>query len=299
MIRGEQVILATGGYDHTIKIWQAHTGVCQRTVTHTDSVSFLSLLCQVNALEMTPDKLHLAAAGYQHIRMYDMHSNNASPVINYEGLTKNVTSVGFQEDGKWMFTGGEDCSARIWDLRTRNMQCQRIFQVSAPVNCVCLHPNQAELIVGDQSGIIHIWDLKTDHNEQLIPEADAAVLSMAVDSEGSYLAAVNNKGRCFVWGLGGGTPEEPTRLNPRHRLEAHKRHALKCRFSPDSTLLVTTSADQTARVWKTADFSMAQELTVDAQRWVWDAAFSVDSQYLVTGESNINTLDWSKTLEHF
>lgn len=35
----EQVIFVTGGYDHTIKIWQAHTGVCQRTAQHTDSVS--------------------------------------------------------------------------------------------------------------------------------------------------------------------------------------------------------------------------------------------------------------------
>lgn len=26
--------------------------------------------------------------------------------------------------------------------RSRNLQCQRIFQVNAPINCVCLHPNQ-------------------------------------------------------------------------------------------------------------------------------------------------------------
>lgn len=36
----EQVILATGGYDHTIKLWQAHSGVCQRTMQHAESVSF-------------------------------------------------------------------------------------------------------------------------------------------------------------------------------------------------------------------------------------------------------------------
>lgn len=62
--------------------------------------------------------------------------------MNYDGISKNATSVGFHEDGKWMFTGGEDCSARIWDLRSRNLQCQRVFQVKAPVNCVSLHPNQ-------------------------------------------------------------------------------------------------------------------------------------------------------------
>lgn len=29
-----------------------------------------------------------------------------------------------------------------FSLRSRNLQCQRIFQVNAPINCVCLHPNQ-------------------------------------------------------------------------------------------------------------------------------------------------------------
>ena len=33
----DQVILATGGYDHTIKFWAAHTGVCTRTLQHPDS----------------------------------------------------------------------------------------------------------------------------------------------------------------------------------------------------------------------------------------------------------------------
>lgn len=44
--------------------------------------------------------------------------------------------------------------------------------MSAPVNCVKLHPNQTELVVGDQSGVIHLWDLNTDHNEQLVREGN-------------------------------------------------------------------------------------------------------------------------------
>lgn len=61
-------------------------------------------------------KVH-CVSGYQHIRMYDLNSNNPNPVINYDGVSKNITSVGFHEDGRWMYTGGEDCMARIWDLR--------------------------------------------------------------------------------------------------------------------------------------------------------------------------------------
>lgn len=38
----------------------------------------------------------MAACGYQHIRMYDLASANPDPVINFEGITKNVSRVGFQ-----------------------------------------------------------------------------------------------------------------------------------------------------------------------------------------------------------
>uniref|UniRef100_A0A6M2DSP2 Target of rapamycin complex subunit lst8 n=1 Tax=Xenopsylla cheopis TaxID=163159 RepID=A0A6M2DSP2_XENCH len=272
------VILATGGYDHTIKLWQAHTGICIKTMQHAES--------QVNALDITPDKKLLAACGYQHIRMYDLCSGNQSPVINCEGVSKNITRVGFQEDGKWMYTGGEDSSARLWDIRTRNLQCQRIFQVSSPVNAVCLHPNQAEILVGDQSGIIHLWDLKTDHNEQLIPEAEASIQDIAIDPDGTLMAAVNNKGHCFVWSLNSGNPDEPTKLTPKQHIEAHSKYALRCRFSPDSAFLVTTSADGTARIWRTSDFTMIQELRCDSMRWMWDAAFSADSEYIFTASSD-------------
>uniref|UniRef100_A0A452VBJ8 Target of rapamycin complex subunit LST8 n=1 Tax=Ursus maritimus TaxID=29073 RepID=A0A452VBJ8_URSMA len=282
-VGSDPVILATAGYDHTVRFWQAHSGICTRTVQHQDS--------QVNALEITPDRSMIAAAGYQHIRMYDLSSNNPNPIISYDGVNKNIASVGFHEDGRWMYTGGEDCTARIWDLRSRNLQCQRIFQVNAPINCVCLHPNQAELIVGDQSGAIHIWDLKTDHNEQLIPEPEVSITSAHIDPDASYMAAVNSTGNCYVWNLTGGIGDEVTQLIPKTKIPAHTRYALQCRFSPDSTLLATCSADQTCKIWRTSNFSLMTELSIKSSNpgessrgWMWGCAFSGDSQYIVTGE---------------
>ena len=52
-------------------------------------------------------------------------------------------------------------------------------------------------------------------------------------------------------------------------------------------LLATTSADTTIRIWKTIDFSKVAELSLGAestQRWVWDCAFSEDSQYIISGK---------------
>ncbi|XP_033630414.1 target of rapamycin complex subunit lst8-like [Asterias rubens] len=280
-----QVILATAGYDHTIRFWQAHTGICHRTVQHQDS--------QVNCLEITPDRHLLAAAGYQHIRMYDINSNDASPVINYEGISRNITAVGFQEDGKWMYTGGEDCTAKIWDLRMRNLQCQKIFQVNAPVNCACLHPNQGELVVGDQSGTVHIWDLRSGHNEQLVPEPDSSIQHICIDSEATHMAAINNKGNCYIWRVSPGTTDPISQLIPKTKIPAHKKFGLKCKFSPDCTLLATTAADQTVKVWKTSDFTLVTTLTDPVQRWVWDCAFSSDSLYIVTASSDHTARLWN------
>ena len=52
-----------------------------------------------------------------------------------------------------------------------------------------------ELVVGDQSGVIHIWNLQNDQSEQLIPEPSTSIQSISIDSQGLYMAAVNNKVR--------------------------------------------------------------------------------------------------------
>ncbi|XP_036368013.1 target of rapamycin complex subunit lst8 isoform X2 [Octopus sinensis] len=281
----DPVILVTGGYDHGIRFWHAYSGVCSRTVQFTDS--------QVNDLEITPDRQFVAGAGFQHIRMFDINSKSSSPLIDYEGLSKNVTAVGFQEDGKWMYSGGEDMTTRIWDQRSRNPQSQRMFAGNAPVNCVCLHPNQGELFIGDQNGVIHVWDLKSNHKEPCIPELDASIQSICIDPMGTMMACVNNKGRCYVWSLSGSHKSECSFLHKRAEFQAHKRYALKCMFSPDSTLLATTSADCSAVIWKTADFSKLTELKDNTQRWVWDCAFSGDSQYIITASSDNVARLWS------
>ncbi|XP_063700798.1 protein LST8 homolog [Culicoides brevitarsis] len=282
-------LLATGGYDHTIKLWQPYSGVCIRSLQHLDS--------QVNALEISPHRSILAACGFQHIRLYDIHTNN--PIVNFEGVSKNVTRIGFQEEEKFMFTGGEDCRVRIWDMNSHSPTCKRIFDCQSPVNAVCLHPNQVELAIGSQNGV-YLWDVKSDMHEQLIPEVDASIQDICISSNGLFMAAVNNKGNCYVWDLIS-KEQQLTETSPRLKIDAHKKYALRCRFSPDSSMLVTTSGDGTAKVYKTEDFSLYCELkTEGSSRWIWDAIFSNDSKYLFTASSDTIGRLWrldKKTVE--
>ncbi|KAK2070201.1 hypothetical protein P8C59_004715 [Phyllachora maydis] len=266
------VILATAGYDHTIRFWEALSGVCARTIQHPDS--------QVNRLCISPDKRFLAAAGHHTVKLFDIRSTNPQPVMVFDRHTNNVTGVQFHCEGKWMVTSSEDCTVKIWDTQTGRVQ--RSYNHGSPVNDVIIHPNQGELITCDRAGSIRLWDLAEGTcSHQLIPEEDVSVTSVTISSEATMLCAANTAGSVYVWRL----------------INVYER-----------TQLATCSADHTAKVWTvdpemepppppspdargntTEDDENPLELEanlVSHQRWVWDCAFSADSAYLVTASSD-------------
>ncbi|KAL3691901.1 hypothetical protein R1sor_005552 [Riccia sorocarpa] len=217
------VVLATAGYDHTIRFWEATSGRCYRTLQYTDS--------QVNRLEITPDKQLLAAAGNPHIRLFEINSNQPTPLLSYDNHTSNVTAVGFQQDAKWMYSGSEDGTVKIWDLRAPG--CQREYESRGAVNTVVLHPNQTELISGDQNGNIRVWDLTANSCScELVPEVDTPIRSLTCMWDGSLVVAANNVGTCFVWRLLRGN-QMMTNFEPLHKLKAHNTYILKCLLSPE------------------------------------------------------------------
>ncbi|RUS24852.1 WD repeat-containing protein wat1 [Jimgerdemannia flammicorona] len=270
------VILVTAGYDHTIRFWEALSGICSRTIQHPDS--------QVNRLCISPDKRYLAAAGNHHVRLYDINSTNPNPITSFGDHTGNVTAVGFHSDGRWMVTGSEDGQLKIWD--TRGPAISRNFDHSAPINDVAIHPNQGELISCDQNGSIKVWDLSANEcTHEWVPEEDVPIRSVTVASDGSMLVAANNKGNCFVWKMS--NTSDFTDLKPITRFAAHSKYITRCLLSPDTKHLATCSADTTVKIWSTSSFQFELEKTlVGHQRWVWDCAFSADSAYLVTASSD-------------
>lgn len=182
-ISSNQILLATAGYDHTIRFWEALSGICSRTIQHPDS--------QVNRLCISPDKRYLAAAGHHTVKLYDIKSTNPAPVLTFEGHSGNITGVAFHCEGKWMVTSSEDGKVKIWE--TRSGTIQRTYDHGCPVNDVVIHPNQGEIISCDLSGSVRIWDLAENNcSHQLIPEENVSVASITIASDGFTLCAGTN-----------------------------------------------------------------------------------------------------------
>jgi target of rapamycin complex subunit LST8 len=144
------VVLATAGYDHKIRFWEASREKCTRVLRFPES--------QVNALSITNDKHYIAAVGNVHAKIFEVHHGEGNAVRSYEAHTGNVTAVGFQADAQWMYTGGEDKTVKIWDLRAPRWQRQ--YECPAAVNSVVLHPTRMALVSGDQGGNVRVWDLQ-------------------------------------------------------------------------------------------------------------------------------------------
>jgi target of rapamycin complex subunit LST8 len=167
--------------------------------------------------------------------------------MNFEGHTNNITGVAFHCEGKWMVTSSEDCTVRVWD--TRSGQIQRSYTHDHPVNDVVIHPNQGELVSADRGGVIMIWDLGDNKcTHQLIPEDDVSISSVSIASDGSLLAAGNNKGDVYMWRMF--QSQETTTLSPCRVFNAHKTYLTRLLLSPDIKLLATCSADHTVRIWR-------------------------------------------------
>lgn len=210
------VVLATGGYDHKIRFWDATSGMCTKSITFGES--------QVNCIQVSSDKSLLAAGGNPIIQLFDVNAIDEKPLITYDGHTNNVVTVGFQRDQKWLYSCSEDGTVRVWDTRTNSYS--RKYDCGAPANTVCLHPNQAELISGDQNGNVKVWDLTADKcREEVTPLTEIPVRSLSIVSpqapfaqfrrpgcnnefylyftmqayDASFLAVGSHKGRVFMY----------------------------------------------------------------------------------------------------
>lgn len=254
------VLLVTAGYDHTIRFWEAWSGICSRTIQHPDS--------QVNRLSISPDKRFLAAAANTHIRLYDCSlaspsaiaaanagaggagGNNvgapAQPIATLEGHQGNVTAIAWHCDMQWLVSGGEDGLLKIWDLRTS--RATRIYDHRGPVNDVVVHPNQGELVSCDQNGSVKVWDLgQNGCSHELVPEEGVPIRSVTVAADGSCLVAGNNTGKVYVWRFINGTYETQqgqtpspavaggdfTELQPVTTFQAHEKYLTRVLLSPD------------------------------------------------------------------
>lgn len=149
-------------------------------------------------------------AGNPCIRVYDNNHHNTTvnssptaeqinPVLSLEGHRSNVTAVGWQWEGRWVWSASEDGTARVWDVRSGNTsKCQREFTGKYPVCDAALHPNQTELATVDERGVLRVWALAgKECIYEAVPEVSTQLpiplQSVCYSPDGNLIACCNSE----------------------------------------------------------------------------------------------------------
>ncbi|WPJ64265.1 hypothetical protein SMAC4_13771 [Sordaria macrospora] len=307
--------LASGSYDHTIKIWDPASGSCLQTLEgHSRSVNSVAFSPDgqrlasgsydhtikiwdpasgsclqtleghrrwVNSVAFSPDGQRLASGSYDHtIKIWDPASGSCLQTL--EGHSGRVNSVAFSPDGQRLASGSGDCTIKIWDPASGSC-LQTLEGHRRWVNSVAFSPDGQRLASGSYDHTIKIWDPASGSCLQTLEGHSRSVNSVAFSPDGQRLASGSGDCTIKIW--------DPASGSCLQTLEGHSRSVNSVAFSPDGQRLASGSGDCTIKIWDPASGSCLQTLE-GHRRWVNSVAFSPDGQRLASGSGDCTIKIW-------
>ncbi|MEV6601458.1 hypothetical protein AB0M36_32085 [Actinoplanes sp. NPDC051346] len=273
-------LLATAGYDQTIRLWDPRTRqpVGNPLTGHTDSIE---------ALAFGPDGTLLATASVDDtVRLWNPRTGQqvGDPLI---GHTDDVLAVAFSPDGRLLATAGYDRTIRLWDPRTGQPIGGPLTGHTDAVLGIAFSPDGTMLATSSYDNTVRLWNPRTrqpmgspltGHNDE--------VWSLAFSPDGTMLATTSSDATARLWNPHTGEPiGDP--------LTGHTDPVLAVAFSPDGRKLATTGSDATVRLWNSHNGQPIGDPFTGHTDDVGAVAFSPDGTMLATGSDDSTVRLWS------
>ncbi|MEU1825808.1 trypsin-like serine protease [Streptomyces abikoensis] len=268
-------VLATGGADRTVRLWDTATGEARGTLEgHTDIVS---------SVAFGPDGRTLATGGADgSARLWDMPSRRLRGVIS--GTGSAVESVAFSPDGTALATGTRDGAARLWNTADSSIRSGLIGHTDA-VRSVAFSPDGKNLATGGTDRTVLLWNTASGEIQRRIESIDA-VRSVAFSPDGRTLATGEGDGSTRLWDTGSGQSRET--------VATRADHVGSVAFSPDGRTLAVGGSDASVRLWDIAARGFTAAFA-GHHGMVMSVAFSPDGRSLATGGTDRTVRLWNTT----
>ncbi|WP_220386434.1 WD40 repeat domain-containing protein [Frankia sp. ArI3] len=288
-------LLATGGTDTTVRLWQAAFPDPPRLVA---TVGYGRRINQewARAVTFSPDGRILAAAGDAGTTVLWQVADPARPVplMTLTGHRGYLHDLGFSPGGTLLATAGDDRAVLLWDLAEPGVPRRAAILAGhrSAVRAVAFSPDGTLLATGAEDRTVTLWDLADPTHPSAtvtLSGARGAVFSVAFSPDGDLLAVAGKDRTVRVYSVA-----DPTTETVLVEIADHRRAVQAVAFSPDGTLLATASADRTATVRDITDPERpgpGHRLPAHAGP-VQDVAFAPDSRLLATAGADRRTVLW-------
>jgi len=197
-------LIAAGGRDDTIKIWETDSGRELFTLKgHRKSIRDLAF---------SPDRKLLASAGQDTaIKLWSMATGQE--VKTLAAHSGGVTAIAFSPDGKKLASGSQDRMILIWDLDAGESEVAYLGHQEW-VNAVSFSPDGKKLASGSEDGEVRIWEVPTRGPQgepvainrplQTLKGHTAAVNSIAFNADGKLLVSGSSDASMKLWDAAAG-----------------------------------------------------------------------------------------------
>ncbi|TVQ10193.1 MAG: hypothetical protein EA368_07835 [Leptolyngbya sp. DLM2.Bin27] len=190
---------------------------------------------QISALAIAGDRLVVGSGDGRIYLGPSAQGEVAKTLIHHQD---RVTALAVAAGGQLLVSGGRDRTLRLWSLPSGRLT-RTLTAPKATITALACHPD-GRIVSGDQSGLGQVWS--PDHPDEglVIYKSASPVTALAISPDGGWLAIGADDGQIALVNLQG--PNQTTQL----------RHAWAVRalaFTPDSRMVVSTSADATIRFW--------------------------------------------------
>jgi WD40 repeat protein/tRNA A-37 threonylcarbamoyl transferase component Bud32 len=164
----------------------------------------------------------------------------AAEVRCFRGHSGSVQSVAISPDGKFVLSGGDDRTMRLWSVETGE-ELRRFDGHEGWVSAVAFSPDGSQAASGNYDRIVRLWDLRTGRELHRLSDNRQAVVRLTFSPDGSRLLSAGEDRSVILWDAAAGRLLQ--------RLEGHAGPVQAVAFSPDGRYALSSGNDRTVRVW--------------------------------------------------
>ncbi|MEM7063576.1 MAG: serine/threonine-protein kinase [Cyanobacteria bacterium P01_B01_bin.77] len=269
------MVLASGGWDDTVNLWDIHTGALTLSLTgHARGI---------NGLAFSPRGQVLASCSDDDtIRLWNAGTGNLLHVL--KGHRHDVTSVAIGRRGSLLISGSEDRTVGVWNLEQGKL-VKVLSGNAGMIRCVDISPDEELVVSGGFDNKIRLWQLGNGEVFRVLPGHLNSVNDVTISEDGRLIASAG-KDRCIkLWSLRSG--------NLIHTLKGHTGEVNAVAIAPNQRTVISAGGDSSIKVWDTKTGELVETFSEHGNS-VTAIAIHPNGQYMASASSDKTIKLWHK-----